>query len=130
MELFTIELPRWRIARNHGIGLLDVSAKSATTFLSTNWDLELGKQAFEKGEGGLSVEAYRRGFHTLMNASWKKHRDKWLALAASKEPIALGCYCRSDHYWGCVCHRYLLVEILGKVCHSRQIPFEYYGELS
>ena len=84
----------------------------------------------------ITEDEYIQGYRQLMNASWKAHRAEWLEFIAQEEPLALACFCTAQnathvHPDGSVlCHRFLLNDILGKLCVAKGIPYFYYGELT
>lgn len=104
---------------------MNTTVKSGNSIFAPDWDMVLGLKAWQKGQGGIDEEEYKRLYHAKMNQSWKEKRGEWLAVIESSEPMALGCYCRAGDF----CHRYLLKDIFAKLCEARGIPFFYYGEL-
>lgn len=125
MEVFTIQLGKWRLARNRDIAIMDTTVKSGFSILKPSWDIVMGHK-----RGSVSDEEYKAEYRRILSRSWKENRQKWEDLLRSEEPLALGCYCKSDRYWGCFCHRYILVDLLKTLCQREGIPFHYYGELT
>jgi hypothetical protein len=123
-------LSQWRLARQHDIAVCDITVKTGHSIFKGTWDLTLGHKA-----GRISDEEYTSEYRRLMNLSWKEHRAQWLEFIQQTEPVALGCYCtaksaRVVHPDGSFfCHRFLLKDILEKLCQAKGIPFLYYGEL-
>lgn len=131
MDVFTMPLSQWRLARNHDIVIVDTSVKSGFSPFRPSWDLVLGHKS-----GRISDEEYTAEYRRLMNISWRENRQQWLEFIQQTEPLALGCFCtaksaRVVHPDGSFfCHRFLLKDILEKLCQAKGIPFLYYGELS
>lgn len=125
MDLFTIQVGRWRLARNRDIVFMDTTVKSGNSLFAPTWDMVLSHKA-----GTMSDEEYTKAYYDRLNASWKTKHAEWVAFLHSTDPTALGCYCRSDRAYGTFCHRYLLVDVLKKLCEREGIPFAYYGELT
>jgi hypothetical protein len=123
IDLFTIQIAKWRLARNRDIVFMDTTVKSGFSIFAPTWDMVMGHKL-----GQISDEEYKKLYYAKMNASWKneKERPQWLDVIQSKEPIAIGCYCAPGKF----CHRHLLKEIFEKLCAARGIPFFYYGELT
>jgi len=126
MDLMTIQLSKWRLARNRDITVMDTTVKSGFSIYRPSWDMVMGYKS-----GQLTWDEYTQQYYQKMNASWKdpKERPLWLATIESTEPTAIACMCRYEgpetH-----CHRFLLKDILDKLCQKRGIDFRYYGELS
>jgi len=131
MEVMTIALGQWRLARRYGVNMVDTTVKSGHSIFAPSWDIVLGHKA-----GRVSDEEYTAEYRRLMNKSWHEHRDQWLEFIGQTEPLALACYCTAKsathvHPDGSFfCHRFLLKDILEKLCHAKGIPFHYYGELA
>lgn len=131
VEIFTTALSNWRMARHYQINLIDISVQSGYNIFKGSWDLTLGYKS-----GRISEEEDTAAYKALLNASWKANRAKWLEFIAQTEPLALACYCtahsaprlRPDGSF--FCHRFVLKDILEKLCHAKGIEFRYYGELS
>lgn len=120
MELFTVQVGKWRQARNRGIALVDTTVKSGNSIFSPTWDMVLGHKS-----GSVSDEEYTRLYRERMSTSWKAHKPEWQAFLRMTEPVAIACYCKAGHF----CHRYLLRDLLKELCERQNIPFLYYGEL-
>lgn len=131
MELFTIALSSWRLARQYNIAVCDTTVKTGFSVFKPSWDIVLAHKA-----GRMSDEEYTSEYRKLMNKSWRENRDKWMDFIQQTEPVALGCFCTAKsvahvHPDGTFfCHRFLLKDILEKLCQAKGIPFLYYGELA
>lgn len=131
MNVFTISMGQWRLARQYGINFVDTTVKTGHSIFKPTWDLVLGVK-----NNRITEEEYIEGYRRLMNTSWKEHRAEWLEFIAQEEPLALACFCTAQnsnhvHPDGTfLCHRFLLNDILGKLCAAKGIPYLYYGELT
>lgn len=123
MDVFTIQMAKWRIARNRDITVMDTTVKSGFSIYRPTWDMVMGYKS-----GLISEDEYRALYIARMNESWKnpKERPMWLATIESTESMAIGCMCKPNTF----CHRHILREIFEKLCAARGIPFYYYGELT
>jgi hypothetical protein len=131
LDLFTIQVSKWRLARNRDIVFLDTTVKSGTSIFKPTWEMVMGYKAHVAGQGGIDWEEYTRQYYAKMNESWKSRegRPVWLETIRMQEPVAIGCMCRYEgpHTH---CHRFLLKGIFEKLCAAQGIPFLYYGELT
>lgn len=120
MELYTIQIAKWRIAQAAGIPVYDTTVKSGGNNLFTpNWPM------VERYKLGLiSEEEYTQLYHHRLKGSYRDRQADWLAWL--RQPIcAVACYCSPDKF----CHRHLLVPLLDKCAQHHQIPFLYLGEI-
>lgn len=120
LQLFTIQVGRWRLAREHKVEFVDTTIKTKHPLFAPTWDMVLGHK-----DDTLSDEEYTRLYRQRMIQSWKDHREEWLAFLKREEPIALACFCKP----GAFCHRVLLKDIMKELCEKLDIPYFYYGEL-
>ena len=120
MVLFTIQVGRWRLARDKQIEMVDTTVKSGESMFAPTWDMVLGHK-----NKTVSDEEYTRLYRQRMIESWKANRPQWEAFLRRTEPAAIACYCRV----GVFCHRLLLKDIIEELCKKLDIHFEYYGEL-
>lgn len=121
MRIFTIQVGKWRLAKDRDIKVMDTTVKSGYSLFAPTWDMVLGHKA-----GTLSDEEYSALYRNLLLGSWKKDRQKWLDFLNDDDQYALACYCPAGKF----CHRHLLVKFLQQLCKQLDIPFEYYGELT
>jgi hypothetical protein len=120
MDLFTIQVGRYRLAQKHKVEFIDTTVKSGLKIFAPTWDMVLGHK-----DGSWSDDRYTEEYLRMMRNSWNTHRDEWMAILQRQEPIAIACYCKP----GVFCHRRLLKDIFEKLCEKQGIPFRYYGEL-
>lgn len=120
MKLHTVQLGRWRLAKNLNIPLLDVTLKSGDRTFSPTPEL---LSAYKAGE--ITDKEYTVRFKKLMELSYKENKQRWLEVCKMEE-VAIACYCGSGNF----CHRKLLVSMFRKVCKANAIMgFTYVGEL-
>lgn len=121
MRIMTIQVGKWRLARNQNIFFLDTTVKSGYSLFAPTWDMVMGHK-----HGTLSNEEYKKLYRDMLIRSWKEKREDWLKFLNDDTPTALACYCKP----GAFCHRLLLKDFLQQLCKQLNIPFEYYGELT
>lgn len=120
MELATIQIGRWKLARDRQFQLIDTTVKSGHDIFAPTWHMVMSHK-----DGTLSDEGYTREYQQRMYESMRQNGDQWMQYVHSDTPMALGCYCKP----GAFCHRHLLVKLFERICLKHQIPFLYYGEL-
>lgn len=121
MNLFTVQMSRWRQLKAANIELIDTTVKTGERAFAPTWDMVMGHKT-----GELSNEQYTEAYLNMMRQSYNYNRDIWDRLLLSSGDVAIACYCSP----GAFCHRHILKDILEKVCVSRNIPFLYYGEFT
>lgn len=119
MNIYTVQIAKWRKAKELSIPLLDTTVKSGVSAFSPSWDIVLGHKSRT-----LSEEAYRESYVGLLRESWVTQRGEWEKLL-SMETVALGCYCKA----GTFCHRHILKEAVIKLLEQRGLPYTDHGEL-
>lgn len=120
-KLFTIQVGKWRLAKDRDIKMMDTTVKSGYSIFAPTWDMVLGHKA-----GTLSDEEYSKLYRNILTTSWQRDRQKWMDFLQDDDIYALACYCQAGKF----CHRHLLVKFLQQLCKQLDIPFEYYGELT
>lgn len=121
VRVFTIQMGKWRLARDHQIDVVDTTHASRFQLFSP-----LRDAVYAYKNGTIDEEEYSKIYHNTLVASWQKNRQKWMDFLQAAPLSALACYCDKDKF----CHRHLLVKFLEKLCKQLDIPFEYYGELT
>lgn len=120
MELWTIQMGKWRKAKAQEIEIFDITLKSGNRFFAPSPDL------FTRTRAGLvSPEQYVEQFHALMRERWRDYPQGWDSLF-QHDRVALACYCPN----GAVCHRYLIKDYALKVALRRGIDVTYLGEIT
>jgi uncharacterized protein YeaO (DUF488 family) len=103
ITLYTAQLGKWRLIRELGIHLLDITAKTGKSAFAPHWsDL----MAYKRDE--IDWEEYERRYRLRMQESEQEYPDEWAMLLQLPERVALVCYCAP----GQKCHRYVFREIL------------------
>lgn len=120
IEVWTVQMAQYRLAREEGIEMIDTTVKSGHNFLAPRWDMVMRHK-----HGEITDAEYTAEFLPLMEATQAECPDRWDWLL-SHNRIALACYCRA----GAFCHRHLLVDILEKRAKKKGITFVYHGELT
>lgn len=118
LEVYTIQMGKWRDLNETGITLVDVTLKSGNRAFSP--DLELFR-AMKAGE--ISNVEYTQRFNKLMITSIRSNRQEWLNLLMLGK-LCLACYCDEEHF----CHRFLLVDYLKELGTNVGINVVYKGE--
>lgn len=119
MRLWTIQLARWRLAKELGVELLDITVKSGEQTFAPGKD---ALYAYKRGE--LTDDQYTELYRKKMNQSLKENPERWLEVIG-KDELVIACYCPAGKY----CHRCLLVGFFEKLCKHHEIAFKYEGEM-
>jgi len=121
VELYTIQMAKWRLAKTLNVPMIDTTCRSKDTlvFSPTTEMVRLYKS------GQMSEEEYSKLYNRTMRDSYINNRDAWDELVR-RDTVAITCFCRE----GVFCHRHLLREMLELVCAHQKLPFLYKGEIS
>lgn len=119
MELYTIQMSKWRKAKERRIPFVNTTVKNGVRAFAPTWDIVMGVKS-----GEISEAEYTARYLQLMEESQQKYPQAWEKLL-SFETLALACFCKPGNF----CHRLLLVEIIEKLCQQRHLPFIYKGEI-
>lgn len=117
--IWTIQMSRWRLARDLNIPFIDITVKSGIKEFAPSWDDLL---AYKRKE--LDNEEYLERYILNVVRHTGNKPSLWDDLLVNKN-IALACYCRAGQF----CHRYCFASILTHVIQSRGKTVEYKGEL-
>lgn len=120
MKVYTVQIAQHRLVKEMGLPLFDITLKSGNRAFSPDSSL-----LHQYKRNHIGPDEYTSRFYGLMRTSYKVQEREWDKLLDHEE-VALACYCRA----GCFCHRYLMVDILRKICERAQKPFEYMGEIT
>lgn len=121
LRLFTIQMGKWRLARDHGIDMVDTTHASRFQLFSP-----IREAVYAYKNGTIDEEEYSKIYRETLINSWQSKRQNWLDFLQSAPLSAMACYCGPDKF----CHRHLLIKFLEQLCKQLNIPFEYYGELT
>lgn len=119
MIVYTVQIARWRRARDEGIAVLDTTVRSGDKAFAPSWSMVMAHK-----QGVLSNAEYTAAYRVMMIQSFKDNAERWREVVRG-DPVALACYCRP----GSFCHRHLLADLFAELCQRREIPFYYRGEL-
>ena len=119
MDVNTIQMAKWRRAKELNIELLDTTVKSGIPAFAPTWNLVMDHK-----QDKISDEVYIEKYRKLMQDSFMVNQFVWIE-TMRKPHIAIACYCHPDRF----CHRHLLVKFFESVCQAKGIPFRYLGEI-
>lgn len=119
MKLFTIQLAQWRKAKKLGIPVLDTTVRTGDKCFAPSWDIVLKVKS-----GEITESEYTELYKAIMLVSIKLNPSRW-AEVLRMESVAVACYCGNGKF----CHRYILAEILQKLCLHNHIPCIMEGEV-
>lgn len=118
LEIYTIQMGKWRDLKDTDIELFDITLKSGNQAFSPNPRM-LG--AYKRGE--QSEDEFIQLYRNAMEVSFEEVPGEWEALV-KKDKVALACYCSKEGF----CHRYLLVNILMEKAKELNVSIIYNGE--
>ncbi len=118
--IWTIQMGKWRAARDAGIDLLDITAKSGVSAFAPEMQNVL---AYKRGE--ISDEDYTVLYVNRMQRTKEEQPAQWERLKEMKR-VALACYCRKDHF----CHRHIFANLMQDYLAENGIPSQLQGELT
>lgn len=120
MEVWTISLSQWRVAKERGIFLLDTTAMSGVKVFAPDFNLV---KMYKRGE--ITEEVYTAFYHEKMAQSQIENKKYWDHLE-KRSPLALACYCRA----GVFCHRHLLLKLVQDYYATKGVEVKYMGEIT
>lgn len=119
IEIYTIQMGKWRKAKDLSIPILDITVKSGEQAFSPT------KEAlYEYKAGKMSDERYTELYYKHMRESLARNRAIWKQLL-TYETIALACYCTPGDF----CHRLLFADIMKKYCEFNGVSVILQGEI-
>jgi hypothetical protein len=124
MELVTVQRAKENLARSQGYEYVDTTVKANTSLLAPEWEMVMRWKDFEKGIGDYDERQYTRDYKRLLRQRYRDNPD-WFHEFCQKDKVAVSCFCARSKF----CHRYLIVEILERICDYLGIEFTYVGEL-
>lgn len=100
--------------RYSGPRRLDITARTGSDLFRPPWELVMAYK-----NGNVSDIEYEKVYHTLMQDSYRNHKEGWHRLLSCDYTV-LVCYCRAETF----CHRLLLAEYLEKLgaSYEGEIP--------
>lgn len=124
IDLYTVQIARWRLAKEKGVTLVDTTVKSAPKsgygFLAPSWDIVMG---IKRGE--ISEDEYTDAYLTMLDESQARYPDQWEALL-TLPTIAFACFCSSGQF----CHRHLLYNYFHAYAKVRGVALRLCGEIT
>lgn len=120
MEIYTIQLAKWRLLEGTDIELVNITLGSGDPTFAPSPALLADYKA-----GRASQDVYLAEFYRLCRMRYRHNPGPWHALLA-KEKIAVACYCPKDGF----CHRHPFVDIMIKIGASQGVIVEYCGEIT
>ena len=112
-------MSNWRIAKDNGIPMLDITVKSGLQAFAPTWEnLRLYKS------GLMSQQEYTRRYYDKVLAPCSQMSEDWRVLCENKE-FALACYCRAGEY----CHRHLFAVLAVTYLQNQGHQVQFMGEL-
>ena len=120
MQLFTIQVGSWRLAKALDIHFVDTTVKTGDSIFAPTWDMVMAYK-----DGTLSESDYTKLYIELLRSSYRDHKGDWIEILKLPK-AAIACYCKAGDF----CHRLLLRDALEKVAKANNLPFEYMGELT
>lgn len=120
INLYTIQVPQWRIANELGIKFVDITAKSGIAAFAPDMENVLLYK-----EGQLSEEEYTQLYKDKMFQSKSKFKNYWNTLL-KYDHMAFGCYCAPNTF----CHRHLFIEMAKDFLEENDISVNLCGEIT
>lgn len=121
VKVCTIQMGKWRLAKDHGIDLVDTTHASRFQLFSP-----VREAVYAYKNGTIDEEEYSKIYRQTLINSWQSKRQNWMDFLQAAPMSAMACYCAPDKF----CHRHLLVKFLEQLCKQLGIGFEYYGEIT
>lgn len=120
MDVWTIQLAQWRVAKQLEIPLIDITAKSGNRAFAPSWGLLTDYKNHH-----CTKADYIERYYKEMRHSWIENRNEWDSLLAMPS-VTLACYCKAYTF----CHRHLLKEILQSIGKRYSIEIRDCGEIT
>jgi len=112
VQVWTIQIAKWRVAKQRDIFFLDTTAKSGMAAFAPDFS---DVMRYKRGE--MDEEEYTRIYIERMEQSKIRYPLRWESLV--KRPrIAFACYCKPGQF----CHRHLFLDIVEK--HFAPLGYE------
>lgn len=119
IEIWTIQISKWRAAKKAKVHLLDITAKSGFPQFAPDF-----RRVMEYKNGQLDEETYTELYLDKILYIKEKKPDSWEVLKTHPR-VALGCYCRKDAF----CHRHIFLPKMEEYLIENGIAPRYMGEL-
>jgi uncharacterized protein YeaO (DUF488 family) len=121
VDLYTVQISRWRLVRELGIHLLDVTAKSGIAAFAPLYE---DVMSFKRGK--MNWDEYKAIYEHRMVQSKRENKEEWEKLKALGDKVAIACYCGADEVH---CHRHIFRHIYSDYLKDAQFEVTYHGEI-
>lgn len=119
MEIYTVQMSKFRLAQTLGIPTVDITVRSGRPEFAPDWNMVMDLK-----RGQLTSEEYAKRYREKMLLMYNLYRPEWQAFL-KRPKVAVMCYCPA----GVFCHRHLLVDIMEKLTTRLYLPFYRGGEI-
>lgn len=117
--IWTIQIGRWRYARDLGIPMVDITVKSGIQAFAPTWE---NLNAYRAGT--MDNREYAQRYYEKVLQGFTQDQREWQALEV-KRNIAFACYCKT----GVFCHRHLFAPLYIAYLQSLGRRVSFMGEL-
>lgn len=122
IEIYTVQVAKWRLVRELGIHFLDITAKSGQPEFAPLYE---DVMAFKHHK--LTWDEYEKIYRQRMWQSRRDNPEAWEKLKELPEKVALACYCKAEEPH---CHRRIFKELLGDYLKDAQQDVVLKGEIT
>lgn len=119
MEIYTIQMGKWRRAKELGIEFIDTTWRNGNPAFSPTKEIVHGIKY-----SGLTQEEYTRRYMEILDLKIDEHREEWKRVV-HLDRVVVACMCRA----GVFCHRHLLKGRLMNYARAMGLPVVDMGEL-
>lgn len=123
MDLYTVQLGKWRKCKEQGIELVNTTVKNGSAVFAPTWPMVTGIKKMT-GAKPLDEEEYTVLYLDHMRESFRDNKEEWLKLF-EHEKVAIACMCPEGKF----CHRLLLVDCFKAIALKYKLNFNYCGEV-
>ncbi len=120
VKLFTIQVPKWRLAGAIGVKFIDTTAKSGVKAFAPDMENVLAYK-----NKTLSEEEYTRRYKDKLYNSRNQYPKVWNHLKDFNS-MAFGCYCPPGDF----CHRHIFIEEVKLFLDSNNVESVIVGEIT
>jgi uncharacterized protein YeaO (DUF488 family) len=122
VDLYSVQISKWRLVRELGITLLDITAKSGNPSFAP-----LYEDVMSYKHGKMNWDEYKAIYEHRMTQSKRDNKEEWDKLKTLGDKIAIACYCRADE---ANCHRHIFKHLLADYLKDAQFEVTYHGEIT
>ena len=119
MEIYTIQMGKWRRAKELGIEFIDTTWRNGNVAFSPIKEIVHGIKY-----SGLSQEEYTRRYNEILDVKQVEHQAEWDRVVRL-ERVVVACMCRA----GVFCHRHNLKDRLMRYAEAQGLTAVDAGEL-